>query len=110
MKKSIRVTLTVVAAIGCAAPAGAQDPCEPASFSRGACRIAIHDAGYCSGGAWVSSPYPQSYAYYYDRYRGYLSQAGTVTPATVASCGLLTPLRYGGFGAHGALLARQSGG
>jgi hypothetical protein len=104
MTKSARVTLTVVAAVGCAARGGlwAQqppNPCGPANFNQKACQAAVKNQGYCSSGAWVAQQY-QPYPYYYDLYRAYASAGGTVTAAARENC--RRGVRHGGFGATGA--------
>lgn len=109
MRKSARVTLTIVAAVGCAqAQQAAPNPCGPANFNQKACRSAVKSQGYCSGGAWVAQQY-QPYPYYYDLYRAYGAAGGTVTAAAPQRCGR-SNRRYawGGFGATGA--AAHSGG
>jgi hypothetical protein len=103
MKRSTRVTLTVAAAMAWAARAHAQDPCDPTSFRSNACKVAIKQGGFCSGGAWVSGPYQQPYPYYYDRYLDYFNQGGVTTPAPVEACGLFSSVRHGGFGALGVI-------
>jgi hypothetical protein len=104
MIKSARVTLTVVAAVGCAARGAlaqaAQNPCGPANFNEKACYAAVKSHGYCSGGTWVAQQY-QQYPYYYDLYRVYASAGGMVIPAAVERCGRGGHAVYGGFGSHG---------
>jgi hypothetical protein len=103
MKKSARVTLTIVAAVGFAARAEqAPNPCESANFNGKACQAAVKSHGYCSGGAWVPQQY-QKYPYYYGRYQAYSSAGGIVAAAPVETC---RPPRHllgshGGFGATG---------
>jgi hypothetical protein len=105
MTKSARVTLTVVAAVGCSRGAlwgqQAANPCGPADFNQKACYAAVKHHGFCSGGAWVTQQY-QQYPYYYDLYRTYAAGGGPVTPAAVERCGRGGHAVYGGFGAHGA--------
>ncbi|HYW47077.1 MAG TPA: hypothetical protein VE959_29695 [Bryobacteraceae bacterium] len=111
MKKSARVTLTVVAAVGWAARAQqAPNPCEPANFNGKACQAAVKNHGYCSGGAWVPQQY-QKYPYYYGLYQAYASAAGVVTAAPVEACRRPSRLfgRHGGFGAIGAAVHGHSG-
>jgi hypothetical protein len=112
MKKSARVRLTVAAAIALAARAEAQDPCEAASFNSRACKVAIRDGGFCSSGAWVSAPYPESYSYYNDLYGVYRNQGGATMPAAMASCGQYfgAGAIRGGFGAFAMAHAGGSGG
>jgi hypothetical protein len=102
MKKSARVTLTVLAGIGCAAHAQqASNPCTPGSFNSAACQTAVKLHGYCDGGAWVRQQF-QKYPYYYGLYRTYSSAGGVVNPTPISTC------RAGGFGVHGA--AAHTGG
>ena len=100
MTKSARVTLTVVAAVGCARAQQALNPCGPATFNEKACQAAVKGKGYCGGGAFVPQQY-QQYPYYYDLYRAYASAGGAVTPAPVEKCRSGGHGWFGGFGAHG---------
>ena len=107
MKRSTRVTLTAVAAMGLAAcNRQRHDPCEAASFSEQACQEATRSGGYYWQGGWFPMSYHYPYPYYYDSYRRYVSTGHTVTsppassyshPAT-ASPGV----ERGGFGTTGA--------
>jgi len=97
MKKSARITLTLVAAMGMAACSrGRRDPCEAATFNEQACNEAVRNRGYYSDGQWVPMHYSQPYPYYYDTYRRYTSSGGSVT--------------RGGFGATGAAHASGAAG
>ena len=108
MTKSARVTLTVVAAVGCAARAQqAPNPCGPANFNQQACQAAVKSRGYCSGGAWVTQQY-QKYPYYYDLYQAYASAGGRVTAAPVERCGHRSGMTHG-FGATGAAAHGNAG-
>ncbi len=98
MKKSARVSLTLVAAVACAARAQGPDPCAAGTFSANACHSAIKSHGYWSGCTWVPQQY-QKYPYYYNFFRAYASTGGLVAAAPEDTCrGLL----HGGFGAIGA--------
>ena len=111
MKKSARVTLTVVAAVGCAARAQqAPNPCEPANFNEKACQVAVKGHGYCSGGAWVPQHY-QKYPYYYRFSQAYAAAGGIVTSAPVETCRRAGHLlgRRGGFGKTGTGVAGHAG-
>lgn len=82
MKKSTKVTLTVVAAIGLASCGRSRrDPCQSAYFNDLACQEAVSGGGYYWGGAWVPMRYSYPYPYYYDHYRGYVGSGGRVYPA-----------------------------
>jgi hypothetical protein len=109
MKKSARVTLTVVAAVGCAARAQqAPNPCLPANFNQNACQSALKSHGYCSGSAWVPQQY-RKYPYYYGIYQAYTSAGGVATPAAVETCRRPGFLHRGGFGATGAAVPGRAG-
>jgi hypothetical protein len=111
MKKSARVTLTVVAAVGWAARAQqAPNPCEPANFNEKACQGAVKSHGYCSDGAWVPQTY-QKYPYYYDIYQAYTAAGGIVTAAPVETCRRAghASWGHGGFGAIGAAIHGHGG-
>jgi hypothetical protein len=111
MMKSARVTLTVVAAIGCARAQQAANPCGPASFNENACRTAVQHRGYCAGGDWVAQQY-QPYPYYYDLYRTYSAAGGTVTATVPETCRRTGGhgIFYSGFGAHGHATHGSHGG
>jgi hypothetical protein len=79
MKKSSKVTLTVVAAVGLASCGrGRRDPCESQYFSEMACQQAVQDGGYYWGGSWYPMVYHYPYPYYYDHYHTYVSRGGRV--------------------------------
>src|SRR5258708_40201304 len=79
MKKSARVTLTVVAAVGLASCGRSRrDPCGQASFNEMACQDAVRSGGYYYGGSWDPMAYSYPYPYYYDHYRTYVSSGGRV--------------------------------
>jgi hypothetical protein len=107
MKKSARVTLTVVAAVGCARAQQVPNPCEPATFNGKACQAAVKNRGYCSGGAWISQQF-QKYPVYYGLYQSYMSTGGVVTAAPVETCQRPGHL-FGGFGAIGAAAHSNAG-
>jgi len=120
MRKSAKVTLTVVATVGLAACGRRRpDPCEAATFNQQACQEAIDRGGYYWQGSWVPMSYHYPYPYYFDSYRGYVSRGGTVASAPSTSyagsryadppsgaghsSGSSSPsVQRGGFGASGA--------
>lgn len=112
MKKSVQITLTVVAAMGLAARAQSRlDPCVQSTFNEQACQEAVRAHGYCWNGKWVRLTYNYPYPYYYDLYAEYVALGGTVTPAEVGACrgGLAAFIHsgshgasHGGFGSTGA--------
>jgi len=97
----------MVAAMSFAASAqqGA-DACDASTFNPKVCKNAVHHGGFCSQGTWVQMSYQESYPYYYDLYRNYLSLGGVVAAASKEDC--RDPHRgffgisHGGFGSHGA--------
>src|ERR1017187_6247656 len=109
MKKSAKVTLTVVAVVGLASCGKRHpDPCEAASFNEQACQQAVHSGGYYYNGSWVPIGYYYPYPYYYDSYRGYVGSGGVVRsdPATSYSH---AGVERGGFGTTGAGHASGAG-
>ena len=114
MKKSTKVTLTVVAAMGLASCGRSRpDPCEQGSFNEMACQDAVRSGGYYYGGSWYPMVYSNPYPYYYDHYRTYVSGGGRVVGAPAGSYArpggaTSSPgVERGGFGSTGA--AHSSG-
>jgi len=117
MKKSTKVTLTVVAVIGLASCGRSRrDPCESAYYSDLACQEAIRSGGYYWGGTWVPMTYSNPYPFYYDRYRSYAGSggrtysvpAGSYARPSGSSSSTPSGVTRGGFGSTGA--AHSSGG
>jgi len=82
MKRSSKVTLTVVAAVGLAGCGRRRmDPCEPAYFDERACQDAVAFGGYYWQGTWFPMVYSNPYPYYYDSYHTYVSRGGRVHTA-----------------------------
>ena len=82
MKRSAKVTLTVVAAVGLSSCGRRRmDPCDSATFNDLACQEAVTGGGYYWGGSWYPMTYHYPYPYYYDSYHGYVSRDGIVRPA-----------------------------
>jgi hypothetical protein len=109
MKKSTKVTLTVVAAIGLASCGRSRpDPCEQGSFSELACQDAVRGGGYYYGGSWYPMVYRYPYPYYYDHYRTHVSSGGRVLSAPAGSyarpggASSSPGVSHGGFGSIGA--------
>jgi len=108
MKKSTKVTLTVVAAAALAACGRSRrDPCDQASFNEAACEEAVRSGGYYYDGSWYTMSYHYPYPYYYDHHRTYVSSGGSVfsapsgsyaRPGAATSSGVVR----GGFGSSGA--------
>src|SRR5271163_3937321 len=86
MKRSASVTLGLMVTLAAARAQQIGDPCAAATFNGKVCYAAVKGGGYCSQGSPVSMSYPQHYPYYYDRYRDYMSQGGTVNPSSAAKC------------------------
>jgi hypothetical protein len=108
MKKSIGVSLTILAAFGVSARAERRlDPCAAATFNDQACQEAVQNRGYCWNGRWVRMKYRQPYPYYFDVYDEFVAVGGVTTPAEVGTCGPAIDgwsrlLRHGSHGAgHG---------
>jgi hypothetical protein len=107
MKKSAKVTLTLVATVGLAACSRRRDPCEPAYFNELACQEAVSNGGYYWGGSWYPMVYHDPYPYYYDGYRTYVLRGGRVsgTPAGIygkPTSGSSAGVERGGFGSTGS--------
>ena len=113
MKKSAKVTLTVVAAVGLASCGRIRrDPCEAQYFNEMACQEAVRSGGYYWGGSWYPMVYHYPYPYYFDSYHGYLSRGGRVYSAPAgtysrpsaasSSAPSSSGVVRGGFGSTGA--------
>src|ERR1035437_761040 len=88
MKKSAKVTLTVVAAMGLASCGRSRrDPCDQTSFNEMACQDAVRSGGYYYGGSWYPMMYSYPYPYYYDHYRTHVSNGGGVGCGPGGGCG-----------------------
>ncbi|HEY2014053.1 MAG TPA: hypothetical protein VGH38_11170 [Bryobacteraceae bacterium] len=86
MKKSARITLTVVATVGLAACGRRHpDPCVAGTFNQQACQEAIDRGGYYWQGSWYPMTYHYPYPYYFDSYRGYVSRGGRVVSEPTTS-------------------------
>jgi hypothetical protein len=116
MKKSAKVTLTVVAAVGLASCGRSRrDPCDQSFFDEMACQDAVRGGGYYYGGSWYPMVYSNPYPYYYDHYRTYVSGGGRVVGAPAGSYARpggasSSGVERGGFGSTGAGHASGSGG
>ncbi len=110
MKKSSKVTLTMVAAMGLASCGRSRrDPCDQGAFNEMACQDAVRSGGYYYGGSWFPIMYHYPYPYYYDHYRTYVGSGGRVVSAPAGSYmrsgggPVSSPgVERGGFGATGA--------
>ena len=105
MKKSSKVTLTLVAALGVAACNRRRvEPCQPATFNQQACQQAVSAGGYYWNGSWWPMTYHYPYPYYYDSYRSYVGNGGQVSAAPPeAYVHSASPVvTRGGFGTTGA--------
>jgi hypothetical protein len=110
MKKSTKVTLTVVAAMGLASCGRSRrNPCDASYFNELACQEAVRSGGYYWGGSWVPVRYSYPYPYYFDHYRTFVGGGGRVYAAPSGSYSTPSVTR-GGFGSTGAAHASGSGG
>jgi hypothetical protein len=102
MKRSSKVTLTVVAVMGLASCSRRRDPCEASYFDATACQDAVGNGGYYWGGSWYPMTYSHPYPYYYDSYRTHVQRGGKVfgTPSGAYARPSGAPAR-GGFGETG---------
>jgi hypothetical protein len=106
VKKSSKVTLTLMAALG-AAGCGHRgvDPCDAATYNDAACLQAVKDGGYYWGGSWVPRTYYQPYSYYHDSYGAFVDGGGAEKAAPAgaySSSGDPAGVTRGGFGETGA--------
>jgi hypothetical protein len=85
MKRSSKVTLTVVAAMGLTACSRRYDPCESRYFDATACADAVRGGGYYWHGSWYPMTYSYPYPYYYDSYRRHVSSGGSVVTPPAGS-------------------------
>jgi hypothetical protein len=108
MKRSGSVTLGLVMTFAAARAQQIGDPCAAATFNGKVCQAAVKGGAYCSQGSRVSMAYPQAYPYYYDRYRDYMSQGGTVNPSGAAKCPRHSI--HAGFGSTAAAHSARSAG
>ena len=111
MKKSSKVTLTIVAAVGLASCGRSRrDPCDRAYFNELACQEATRSGGYYWGGSWVPMVYSNPYPYYYDQHRSYVSTGGRVfaSPSGSYARPSSSSVTRGGFGSTGS--GHSSGG
>jgi hypothetical protein len=116
MKKSSKVTLTIVAMVGLASCGRSRrDPCDSPYYNDLACQDAIRSGGYYWGGTWVPMRYSYPYPYYYDHYRTFVVHGGHVisTPSASyarpsSSSSSSSGVTRGGFGSTGA--SHSSGG
>ena len=103
MKRSSRVTLTVVTAAALASCGRrALDPCAPASFNEQFCQDAVRNGGYYWNGAWYPMRYNNPYPFYYDSYNRYRASGGQTAAAPGIRYGRPAGgVQHGGFGATG---------
>jgi hypothetical protein len=105
MKKSHKVTLTLVAALGAASGnQRKQDPCQPATFNQQECQQAVTAGGYYWNGLWTRMKYRHPYPYYYDSYQRFVEKGGQVRAAPLEAYRRPDPAAaaHGGFGVTGA--------
>jgi hypothetical protein len=110
MKRSSKVTLTVLAGLTLAGCGRRYDPCDAETFNAAACRDAIRQGGYYYGGHWHAMSYMHPYPYYYDAYNRHVARGGAVHSAPHSSYARpsSSSTTRGGFGATGS--GHSSGG
>lgn len=106
MKRSASITLTLVVTLGTLRAQQGDDPCNPETFNAKVCKVAVRVKSYCSNGAQVATTYQQSYPYYYDLYRNYVSQGGVVNVSPAQTCPGRASAFHGGFGTTAAFHVR----
>lgn len=111
MKRSVRVTLTVVAGVALTACSRrAQDPCAAATFNEMACQDAVAHGGYYWNGNWFAVTYSHPYPFYYDSYRSYRSNGGVTRGEPGITYGRPSgSVERGGFGSTGEGHGASSG-
>jgi hypothetical protein len=113
MKKSTKVTLTIVTMVGLASCGRSRrDPCEASYYNDLACQDAIRSGGYYWGGSWVPMRYSYPYPYYYDHYHTFVLRGGHVysSPSTSYARPSSSGVTRGGFGSTGASHSGSGGG
>lgn len=111
MKRSVRVSLSIVTGIALASCGRrAQDPCAARTFNEQACQDAVNNHGYYWNGAWYPMRYSQPYPYYYDSYRTYRTNGGVSAPAPGVTYGRPSGVERGGFGSTGEAHGSSSSG
>jgi hypothetical protein len=111
MKRSSKVTLTVVAVMGLAGCGRHYDPCDAQYFNVAACTDAIQGGGYYWHGTWYPVRYRYAYPFYYDAYQRHVATGGKVfgTPSGTYSRPAISTVTRGGFGSTGAGHSTGSG-
>jgi uncharacterized protein YgiB involved in biofilm formation len=105
MKRSSKVTLTVVAVMGLAGCGRHYDPCDAQYFNAAACTDAIAGGGYFWHGTWYPMRYRYAYPFYFDAYQHHVSNGGKVfgtAAGTYSRPAASSTVTRGGFGAIGS--------
>jgi hypothetical protein len=135
MKKSGKVGLVLLSALGlasCSGPAHPppavianpqsqatmtwdgtpRDPCAQQYFDERLCQNAINGHGYHYGGTWIPMMYSRPYGSYYSSHSSYISSGGSYspTPVEVYNSGFKAPsagtVVRGGFGTTATALGK----
>src|SRR5262245_36364346 len=77
MKKSSKVTLTILASLALAGCGRRYDPCDARYFNEVACQNAINSGGYYYNDVWYRSSYGHPYPYYYNSYHTHILLGGS---------------------------------
>ena len=115
MKRSSKVTLTVVAMMGLAACSRRRDPCESQYFNELACQEAVRGGGYYYHDVWYRTSYGYPYSYYYNSYHthvlmGHSSHSVPYSSYTHSSSSSSSSgsVSRGGFGSTGSHASSSS--
>ena len=76
MKKSSKVTLTILASVALAGCGRRYDPCDARSVEPLACQDAVRQGGYYYNNIWYRTTYNRPYTYYYNSYQTHIMTGG----------------------------------
>ena len=107
MKKSGRVTLTLLAAVALAACNRRYDPCDARYFNALACQDAIRQGGFYYHDVWYRGAYSHPYTYYYNSYQTHVALGGHsyshgYSSYSHSSSSSVSRGGFGSTGSHGA--------
>jgi hypothetical protein len=105
MKKSSKVTLTILATVALAGCGRRYDPCDSRYFNDLACQDAVRQGGYYYHDVWYRSTYDRPYTYYYNSYHSYIATGGHSSSHSYSSyshSSSSSSVSRGGFGSTGS--------